>query len=140
MTGKLSDSMPLVLFGLVVVGMLVAFAASVALPSQGVTAAYGSADNGKTITLSEGTTFKIILNENPTTGYSWNTTATSGLGVTDSNYVQGGKPGIVGAGGTHEWTIQATGKGEQQFTAIYDRPWEPVTGNETTYTLKIIVQ
>jgi len=132
--------MPLALFGLVIVGMLMAFTASVMLPSQGVTAPYGPADNGKTITLSEGSTFKIILNENPSTGYSWNTTVSSGLLVETSDYVRGGKPGLMGAGGTHEWAIKAIGKGEQQFTAVYKRPWEPVTGNETAYTLKIIVQ
>ncbi len=109
MTGKLTDSMPLALFGLVIVGVLAAFIASVILPSQGITATFGAADNGKEISISEGTTFNIILDENPTTGYSWNTTVTSGLRVENSEYVQGGNSGMVGAGGTHEWTILATG-------------------------------
>ncbi len=139
MTGKLTDPMPLVLSGLAIAGILAAFIASVMLPSQGITATFGGADNGKEISISEGTTFKVILDENPTTGYSWNTTVTSGLRVETSEYVQGGNAGMVGAGGTHEWTIKATGKGEQQFTAIYKRPWEPTAGNEQAFTLKIIV-
>lgn len=139
MTGKLSGSMPVALFGLVVVGILAAFIASVMLPSRGITATYGVADNGRSITLGEGTTFKIILDENPTTGYSWNTTVTSGLRAENSEYVQGGKAGMAGAGGTHEWTLKATGKGEQQFSAVYKRPWEPATGSEEVFTLKISV-
>lgn len=140
MTGKLTDSMPLVFFGLVLIGLLAAFAASVMLPSQGITASYGAADNGKTITVSEGTAFKIILGENPTTGYSWNTTVSSGLRAEGSEYVQGGSPGLVGAGGTHEWTIKATGKGEQQFTAVYRRPFETVSGFETIFHMTISVE
>lgn len=139
MTGKLTDSMPLVLSGLVIAGILVAFIASVMLPSRGIEASYGAADNGKEISMGEGTTFKVILDENPTTGYSWNTTVTSGLRVENSEYIQGGNAGLAGAGGTHEWTIKATGKGEQQFTAIYKRPWEPTTGSESAFTLKILV-
>jgi inhibitor of cysteine peptidase len=46
---------------------------------------------------------------------------------------------MPGASGTHEWTIKATGKGQQQFTAVYKRPWEPTTGNETTFTLNVKV-
>lgn len=145
MTEKAMDSMPLVLFGLVIVGILAAFVASVMLPSPGIAASngaaasYGTADNGKTISIRTGTTFKVILDENPSTGYSWNTTVTSGLKVTDSTYIQGGSPGLAGAGGTHEWTVQATGKGEQQFSAIYKRPWEPTTGSESAFTLKVSV-
>jgi inhibitor of cysteine peptidase len=139
MSGKSMDTMPLVLLGLVVVGILAAFAASVMLPSSGVTASYGIGDNGKTISMSEGATIKIILDENPTTGYSWNESLTSGLKITGSNYIQGGSPGLAGAGGTHEWTIKATGKGEQQFSAAYKRPWEPLSGSENTFRLTINV-
>lgn len=134
------NSLPLALFGLVIVGILAAFTATAMLPPQGPTATYGAADNGKTITVSEGSSFKIILDENPTTGYTWNATLTPGLAVSDSAYVQGGSHGVVGAGGTHEWTLKATGKGEQQFTAVYKRPWEQLTGNESSFALKINVE
>jgi hypothetical protein len=93
MTEKSTDSLPLVLFGLVIVGVLAGLAASVMLPSQGSAASYGAADNGKTISIGEGKTFKIILDENPSTGYSWNSTLTSGLEIVASTYIQGGSPG-----------------------------------------------
>lgn len=138
MSEKAIDPFPLVMVFLVLVGLLVAFGASVMLPSNGVAVAAGAGDNGKTITISEGSTIKISLDENPTTGYSWNDTVTSGLTIVDSKYVSSGSD-LMGAGGVHEWTLKATGKGQQQFSAVYKRPWEPIAGNETTFTLNILV-
>jgi len=139
MAEKATYSFPLVLIGLAILGVLVAYGASVILPSKSVSASYGDADNGKSISVNEGTTVTIILDENPTTGYAWNMTATDGLSVTGDKYIQGGQPGLVGAGGTHEWTIKATGKGQQQLAGIYRRSWEPLTGSEKTFALKINV-
>jgi inhibitor of cysteine peptidase len=136
MSGKVIDSLPLFMFILVLVGLLVAFGASVMLPSPSVAATAG--DNGKTITVNEGASIKVSLDENPTTGYSWNETVTAGLTVVDSKYVSSGS-GMMGAGGVHEWTIKATGKGSQQFSAVYKRPWEPIAGNETAFILNIPV-
>jgi inhibitor of cysteine peptidase len=127
------------MFALLVVGLLFAFGASVLLPPQSVVTTAGAGDNGKTITVNEGATIKVSLDENPTTGYSWNETVTSGLTIAYSEYVSGGS-GLMGAGGVHEWTIKATGKGHQQFSAVYKRPWEPTAGNETTYTLDVLVK
>ncbi len=136
MSGKAIDPLPLVMLAFVLVGLIVAFGASVMLPSSSMAAFNG--DNGKTIMVNQGSTVKVTLDENPTTGYSWNVTTTPGLTAVDSKYVSSGS-GMVGAGGVHEWTIKATNKGTQQFSAVYKRPWEPVAGNETTYTLNISV-
>lgn len=138
MSEKPFGSMPLVMSALVLVGLLIAFGASVMLPSNGVAATVGAGDNGKTITISEGSSIKISLDENPTTGYSWNETVTSGLAVVDSSYISSNSS-MVGAGGVREWTVKAAGKGMQQFTAINKRPWEPAAGNETTFTLNVNV-
>lgn len=130
--------MPLFMFSLVLVGLLVAFGASMMLPSQSVAATVGAGDNGNMVSVREGSLIKVSLDENPTTGYSWNESVTPGLTIVDSKYVSSGS-GLMGAGGVHEWTIKAVGKGQQQFSAIYKRSWEPTTGNETTFTLKISV-
>lgn len=90
-----------------------------------------------TLTLNKGTVFTIRLDENPTTGYSWNASVTSGLTVLNSTYVSSGS-GLMGAGGVHEWKIEAIGTGAQQFNAVYERPWEKL-GNETQYQLIINV-
>jgi inhibitor of cysteine peptidase len=136
MSGKVIDSLPAVMFILLLVGLLVAFGASLMAPSASVAASLGA--NGTTITVNGGASVKISLDENPTTGYSWNETFTSGLTVVDSKYIPG-RSNIMGAGGVHEWVIKATGKGQQRFSAVYKRPWEPIAGNETTFTLNISV-
>ena len=98
---------------------------------------YTEANDNQTVTVSKGNTVAIVLNENPSTGFQWNTSATSGLTINDVGYVQGGAPGMVGAGGNHTWKVTATGEGNQTFNGTYKRSWEPTAGNETIYTLKI---
>jgi inhibitor of cysteine peptidase len=133
---------PIFIAGIVLIGLVAAAGLyfvsaqtpSNTAPSNGV---FGAGDNGKTVTINDGSTFSINLTENPSTGYSWNVSSTSGLTITNDTYTQGAS--MPGASGTHEWTIKATGKGQQQFTAVYKRPWEPTTGNETTFTLNVKV-
>src|SRR5271157_899718 len=99
---------------------------------------YTEKDNGTTADIAANTRIAVQLEENPTTGYSWNATPSSGLTVLSSDYQEDKHPeGMVGAGGTHTWVLQATGSGNQTFSAIYKRPWEATTGNETGYTLAI---
>lgn len=103
--------------------------------------AYGGSDNGKTITVSKGDTFTVRLDENPSTGYSWNLSAGNGLQVVSDRYIPNTtSPMIVGSGGVHEWTIKATGNGTYKVSGVYKRPWEPMAGNETRYTLTVIVK
>ena len=96
----------------------------------------GMSGNGTTLSMTRGTVFTVRLDENPTTGYSWNATTTAGLTVINSTYVSGGS--LMGAGGVREWKLQATGTGSQEFNATYERPWEKF-GNETQYHLIINV-
>jgi inhibitor of cysteine peptidase len=46
---------------------------------------------------------------------------------------------MVGVGGTRTWVVLANDPGTQEFSAIYRRSWEPVTGNETAYSTIINV-
>ena len=48
-------------------------------------------------------------------------------------------PGMVGVGGSRTWVLVAKDTGDQKFSVIYRRPWEPVTGNETAYSVTIRV-
>jgi inhibitor of cysteine peptidase len=92
------------------------------------------------ITLPAGTTTTIELRENPTTGYVWNVTLSPGLTIVNTTYLQdNGTADKVGAGGTHQWLVRAVSAGNQTFSAIYKRPWEPATGNETQFTQFITV-
>ena len=99
------------------------------------------AQNGATVTVSQGSFITVSLPENPTTGFRWNMTVTPGLNVVNDTYIPTPvSPGIVGSGGTRTWEITASAKGNQSMSAVYARSWEPVTGNETGFTMNVIVQ
>jgi inhibitor of cysteine peptidase len=103
---------------------------------------YNENANGSTAKIPLGTGGCIVrLAENPSTGYSWNATVTSGLAIVNDTYTQDPvSQGMVGAGGTHSWTLKGTAAGEQKFSAVYKRPWENVTGSEDTFVLHILVE
>jgi len=101
---------------------------------------FTEADNGRTGTIAHTTRFAVQLAENPTTGFVWNATLSPGLGLQSSDFRQDpAAPGMVGVGGTRTWIILAKDLGDQEFSASYRRSWEPVTGNETGYSVKISV-
>ncbi len=96
--------------------------------------------NKATVSVNQGSVITVKLQENPTTGYQWNLTTTPGLRVISDNYVPSDTTGkLSGSGGTHVWEISATAKGEQKINAVYMRSWEPVTGNETSFSMTVIV-
>jgi inhibitor of cysteine peptidase len=97
---------------------------------------FDSMNNTQTITIKNGESFKIQLNENPTTGYNWSINVTPGLIIVSDTYIAPSGD-LMGAGGQHEWQVKATGTGDQQLTGTYKRSWEPIFGNETTYSLNI---
>lgn len=98
------------------------------------------ADNGKTTDITQNTRFAVALDENPTTGFMWNATLSPGLELQSSDFSQRpAAPNMVGVGGTRTWIILAKNMGNQTFSAVYLRSWEPVTGNETAYNTNIRV-
>ena len=99
------------------------------LPSSSVVSAsqsrtFTEADNGKTFNMTRGQTVKIALDENPTTGYMWNTSVSNGIRISGDSY-KISNPGLMGSGGIHTWTLVLSKSGEQEFTALYKRAWEP---------------
>jgi len=101
---------------------------------------FTEADNGKTSDIAQGTRFAVQLKENPTTGFMWNATVSPGLSIQSSDFSQNpATQGMTGAGGTRTWVIVANAMGSQKFSATYMRSWEPVTGNETAYSVNVKV-
>ncbi len=96
-------------------------------------------DNGSSVELTTGDTFRIKLNENPSTGYQWTLNTTGGLEVISDNYLPPDSD-LVGAGGIHEWDIKATASGTQQVTGVYSRSWENLTGSEQRFVLTVEVE
>jgi len=78
----------------------------------------------------------IRLPENPTTGFSWNTTLSSGIMLLNSTYIRDPVPaGVAGSGGTHVWTLLLKQSGTQTFHGVYKQPWMPASENDLTYDL-----
>ena len=74
-----------------------------------------------------GETYKLLLSENPTTGYTWqlNDGLNSDLISLEGNYKSDAQaPGMVGVGGVKEITIKALKSGTGKFQAQNSRPWE----------------
>ena len=74
-----------------------------------------------------GQTAKMILNENPSTGYGWefNKELPGDLYKVERKYVHGNyRPGVVGGGGSCEITVTALKPGSAKLHAASMRPWE----------------
>jgi len=101
------------------------------------------AGNGTTIILEKGETFYLRLEENPTTGYSWELNLSQGLSLVSDDYYppesEESEQPLLGAGGVHLWEIKADSEGKQLVTAIYKRSWENETGTEDKFTLDVEV-
>lgn len=103
---------------------------------ESMTSVYTEDNNTSAIWALKGDTLVISLKENPTTGYSWNVSASPGLSLVDDKYVQDpAAEGMVGAGGVHNWTFEVVEEGTQNISAVYKRPWEDITGSEETFEL-----
>jgi inhibitor of cysteine peptidase len=99
---------------------------------------YNESANGQTITVPLNGTFAVMLRENPTTGYSWNITVTSGLVITNDTFIAP-QTTLVGAGGSHEWDLKAIQTGQQKFSGVYKQSWMNTTANDTTFALWVNV-
>jgi len=96
--------------------------------------------NTATVTVREGNSITVRLQENPTTGFTWNLGASPGLQVVSDSYIPSDTTGkLIGSGGTHVWEISAQSVGGQTIHAVYRRPWEQATGNETAFFLSVVV-
>ncbi len=120
------------LIGLLVLGLILGSGPALAATT------YTGGDSGKTITVGNGETFTVKLDENPTTGYSWDMAAGDGLQIVSDRYVPNATQ-MLGSGGYHEWTIKAVKNGTYTVSGVYKRPWEPATGSEQRFTLTVKV-
>ena len=77
-----------------------------------------------------GESFSLTLPENPTTGYHWIVTVSSGLTIIRDFYSSQCPRGIVGCGGEHTWILRGTKRGEQRFSAKYISPSDEVSETE----------
>jgi len=97
-------------------------------------------DNGKTVTMSPGTSVLIQLPGNPSTGYDWEMTIGN-----PSVLEQSGMPkftpssGAMGAGGMYDFWFRAKAAGNTDLTLAYRRSWETGIAPLRTYKITIAV-
>ena len=88
----------------------------------------GFADKGSLIELEKGDKIIILLDSNPTTGYSWipdEEMDSTIVVLTDSEYFQTEKEeGMVGVGGFEVFTFEAKSSGRTDNILNYKRLWE----------------
>ncbi len=96
-----------------------------------------STSNGDIFTIRANERVLVRLNENPTTGYSWNATVSKDLTVISDTYIAPNST-LVGAGGYHEWILAPESPGTYTFKAVYIRPWEGVSSAADTFSIVIV--
>lgn len=110
-------------------------------PAEDMSATYLADMNVTNLTMKIDETVLITLSENPTTGYLWNVTNSTGFEITSDIYTpDAAAEGMVGVGGVHEWIVKAVETGNQTFTAVMTHVAEEPTGDEETYQLDAIVE
>jgi predicted secreted protein len=123
---------------LCVPGSLAGLTAS-ALPQIDV----NESSNGDVVSLKKGQTLKLSLEENASTGYSWEYKSMFDTNVLEEtgSWVQYPKvpEGLTGAPGKRYWTYRALNAGNTTIDLWYIQPWlaEPVP--EKTFTLGVNV-
>ena len=100
-------------------------------------------DSGRTLSLKPGDSFRIVLQSNPTTGFSWIEAEKADPAVirlTAKRFVSAQKQKeLVGAPRETEFIYKAVGAGETEIRLNYKRSWEKVAPAKT-FMLKILVQ
>jgi inhibitor of cysteine peptidase len=95
---------------------------------------------GKTIEVTAGNEFKIVIDSNPSTGYQWKL-----VGALDENIVQfvsneyrASEPVMPGSGGSDVWVFRAVAAGETTITLGHFPPGEGQPAEqEVTFTVSV---
>jgi inhibitor of cysteine peptidase len=94
----------------------------------------------ETIKVKVGQGFIIALEENPTTGYSWQEEFdASFLELLENKYEPSAeaKEGVVGAGGTRSLEFKGLKKGKTEVTLVLKRAWEEQFVERKVFTIAI---
>lgn len=98
-------------------------------------------DPAKTIQTTVGTEFEIMLESNPTTGYTWEGNESYDkdmLTLVKSTYTPS-KPQLMGSGGTHQYIFKALKAGDTEITLVNKRSWEK-SESDKTFVFKVTVK
>lgn len=97
-----------------------------------------STANGQIVSVPMGDRVLVRLTENPTTGYTWNATASKGLDIISDKYVAPDAT-LMGAPGHHDWLLSPQTVDTYTFKAVNFRSWEGVKAADETFSTVILV-
>lgn len=98
-------------------------------------------DGGKSVEVAKGGMLEVVLEGNPTTGYTWE------VGTIDDKVLKlEGEPGFkadsnaVGAGGVMTLKFKAEGAGKTDLKLVYHQPWEKDQPPAETFEVAVTVK
>ena len=99
-------------------------------------------DHQGTVTLEEKDTLRVLLNGNPSTGFTWEVASNDesvlklcGKGCKSL------KPGLCGSPAVYTFTFRPTSKkGVSELEMVHRRPWEEETAPLNNFHLTVIVE
>jgi inhibitor of cysteine peptidase len=108
---------------------------------------YTDGDNGRSINIQLGRSIRVVLESNPTTGYTWRIKnfdldvlqITNNVYLSNTPQVDDGPP-WEGVGGKDAWTFQAIGAGTTQIELLYSRSWIEDDSDARSFILDVQVQ
>ena len=97
-------------------------------------------DSGKTIEMKVGSCLNVVLEGNPTTGYTWEITSKDSP-VLKKVKAPEFKPQskLIGSGGKFTFQFKAARSGKAALKLVYHRSWEKKVPSERTFQLNITV-
>ena len=100
----------------------------------------GAGGGQKTVTVATGATLAVDLAGIPGTGFRWITAGPAPAFLKMQSEDADGPGERPGQKVRQRVIFAVTGAGEGRLVHQYRRPWEPVTGKEATFELKVIAQ
>ena len=98
----------------------------------------------KNIEVSAGSSFKVALWSNQTTGFRWSESATIGdrsvIQQLDHEFPPPEEGGVVGADGIEVWTFKALKIGTSDISMEYSQPWEGGEKDAYGFFLTVVVK
>jgi inhibitor of cysteine peptidase len=100
----------------------------------------GEKDSGSVVEVAAGSTLKVILAGNPTTGYNWEVSSLDSaiLRLAGQSFRPDRK--LIGSGGKETLTFKAVAPGRTVIRLIYHRSFERNMPPARTYELTVIVR
>jgi inhibitor of cysteine peptidase len=98
-------------------------------------------DNGSVVRLHPGNHFKVVLDSNPSTGYSWQVAGADPAVVREGKVTEiPPEHPLPGSPVTVVMEFQTVGRGHSALTLVYRQPWATDAPPARTYALDVSVE